>query len=69
MCVTRIDCKYTTGEKQIHDMAYLKVIAVDSQEKKLQKISPERLTRPQYEIKFQSVAREVSKPLPQMTGA
>jgi hypothetical protein len=50
-------------------MAYLKVIAVDSQEKKLQKISPERLTRPQYEIKFQSVAREVSKPLPQMTGA
>jgi hypothetical protein len=50
-------------------MAYLKVIAVDSQEKKLQEISLESLTRPQYEIKFQSGARKVSKPLPQTTKA
>lgn len=49
-------------------MAYLKVIAVDSQEKKLQEISPERLTRPQYEIKFQSWARKVSKHLPPNDG-
>jgi hypothetical protein len=35
-------------------MAYLKVIAADSQEKELQEIRLQRLTRPQYEIKFQS---------------
>jgi hypothetical protein len=64
-----VDCKCTIRKVQIQDMAYLKVIAVDSQENKLPEISLERLTRPQYEIKFQSRAWKVSKPLPQMIEA
>jgi len=49
----RVDYKFALRWVQIHDMAYLKVIAVDFKKKELQGNRLERQTRPTYEIKFQ----------------
>lgn len=58
----RVDYKFALRWVQIHDMAYLKVIAVDFKKKELQGIRLERVTRPPYEIKFQSDVEKFLSP-------